>query len=182
MLITISGAQGVGKSTLIKELIKRGWYSPPSIARELKKRGHGINRDGNDNTQIRVLEEHINRAKKYLNSNEDVVLDRSIIDGMVYTKYLYDHQRVSLSTLHKFENATNIYINYYDKIFYIPPEFDIIPDGYRDGDREFRNKIVDIFDYYIDKYNIDVIKLRGSVEDRLNSLYDNIEKTDIRGI
>ena len=55
----------------------------------------------------------------------------------------------------------------YDIIFYLSPEFDIIPDGTRSTDEKFRNEVVEIFEQLIKEFSLTVVKLTGTVEERL---------------
>ena len=56
-----------------------------------------------------------------------------------------------------------------DVIFYTDPAIPLIDDGERSIDVDFRNSIIDKFNFYIKSLN-NVIKLSGSVEDRLDKI------------
>jgi nicotinamide riboside kinase len=73
------------------------------------------------------------------------------------------------------ENVFNYYKDRYDYIFYLKPEFDIVADGTRSINTKFRDEIVDLFDNYIQKVNVPVINLTGSVEERLEKFYSTIK-------
>lgn len=164
MKIAISGAQSTGKSTLINEL-KHSFNTQfiQEITRDLKKQGYKINEEGDDKTQLKIMELH----ERYSLLAEDTFYDRCVLDGIVYTEYLFNENKISKET---FEQALEIFkkvVNRYDIIFYLEPEFDIIQDGERSTSSSFRNNIVAIFKKYIHEYQIPIIIIKGSVEERV---------------
>lgn len=169
MKIAISGAQSTGKTTLINELRKIYQVTfKTEITRELAAKGYLINELGTDETQQAIMNSH----KERLQINEDVVYDRCALDGVVYTHYLFLHNKVSLETLNNSIEMFKDIINQYDIIFYIEPEFEIEDDGQRSSNKEFRDEIVSLFGKYINEYNINIHKLTGSVEERVNQFQD----------
>lgn len=174
MHIAISGAQSTGKSTLLVELEKhlQDFTFKKEITRELKSRGFLINEHGNDETQNEIMKIH----SEYSVLPGNVLYDRCVLDGVVYTHYLYTTNQVSLETL---QNSTQIFrnvIDNYNKIFYIKPEFDIVDDNERSINISFRDEIVNLFDFYIKEYSIDVKILTGSVEERAHQLLKEIRR------
>ena len=166
MKIAITGAQSTGKSTLLDALKKeyKDVQFIEEITRDLKAQGYKINEDGNDNTQVQIMNLH----KKYSDLEGDVIYDRCALDGIVYTHYLYNQGNISEDVFQKSLGIFHEIINSYDKICYLKPEFDIVDDGERSVNIKFRDDIVDIFDYYIRTYNIEVINLTGSVNERVS--------------
>lgn len=174
--LAISGAQSTGKSTLLESLKKE--YPKinfvEEITRDLKSKGFKINEDGNDDTQVQIMNLH----KKYSVLGIDTIYDRCALDGLVYTQYLFNTGNVSEDVHSKSIEIFNEIINNYDIICYIRPEFDIVNDGERSVNLEFRDEIVQLFEYFIDLYNIKVIVLTGTVQDRVNQVKEIIN--DIR--
>ena len=101
--------------------------------------------------------------------------DRCVLDGVVYTEWLWRESKVERWVLDYAENVFDYYKNRYDYIFYLKPEFDIVADGTRSVDARFRDEIVDLFDKYIKRMNVPVITLTGSVEQRLEQFYSTIK-------
>ncbi|EAL2698753.1 hypothetical protein AZ702_09715, partial [Campylobacter coli] len=64
----------------------------------------------------------------------------------------------------------------YDIVFYIRPEFDLVSDGVRSTDLEFRNICSNYYDYYIDTYGINVVNLSGSIDERFETAVKIINK------
>ena len=65
--------------------------------------------------------------------------------------------------------------SHYNYVFYIEPEFDIESDGTRSTDVSFRDGIVEIFDQIIEKKNLKLVKLTGSVRNRINTVVNILE-------
>ena len=173
MIISFTGAQSTGKTTLLNELKKwkefEDYVFIDEITRNVSKLGMNINEKGDDATQTAIMNAHIENLKK----GDNLILDRCSLDGVVYTDYLYLHGRVSRDT---FDYARQVFIETclkYDKIFYLKPEFDIVDDGVRSSSVQFRDEIADIFERYIAEFNLrkwNVVELSGSVEDRLKAI------------
>ena len=173
MIISFTGAQSTGKTTLLNELKKwkefEDYVFIDEITRNVSKLGMNINEKGDDATQTAIMNAHIENLKK----GDNLILDRCSLDGAVYTHYLYLHGRVSRDT---FDYARQIFTETclkYDKIFYLKPEFDIVNDGVRSSSVQFRDEIADIFERYITEFNLgkwNVVELSGSVEDRLKAI------------
>ena len=173
MIVSFTGAQSTGKTTLLNELKKwkefEDYVFIDEITRNVSKLGMNINEKGDDATQTAIMNAHIENLKK----GDNLILDRCSLDGAVYTHYLYLHGRVSRDT---FDYARQIFTETclkYDKIFYLKPEFDIVDDGVRSSSVQFRDEIADIFERYITEFNLgkwNVVELSGSVEDRLKAI------------
>ena len=165
MKIAITGAHSTGKSTLVAELQKdiklsKQFEFRGNITRTIKGGNIKINELGTNETQLLVLSRHLDHY-----TPKNVILDRCALDGLVYTAYLFEKGVVNRETLRiaeaVFENLK------YDIIFYIPPEFDIVDDKTRSTNPEFRNRIVELFEEYMDSYGIFPIRLTGSVKERV---------------
>lgn len=174
--IAISGSHSTGKSTLINALkeipsLSRRFTFKTEILRDIKKTGIKINEFGSDETQLIVMAKHMEYA-----TIPNTILDRCVFDGMVYTAYLYEKNQVKKSTLRV---AESIFENVrYDIYFYIAPEFDIIPDGVRSENVEFRDRIAELFEEYMDAYNLNAIRLTGTVKERTTQFTDNLNAYD----
>lgn len=173
--IAITGAQSTGKSTLLDALKKeyKDVQFIEEITRDLKAQGYKINEEGNDDTQVQIMNLH----KKYCNSDENVIYDRCALDGIVYTHYLYNQGNISEDVFQKSLDIFHEIINSYDKICYLKPEFDIVDDGERSINETFRDEIVDLFNWYIYFYSIPVIMLTGSVEARVQQFKEVFNDT-----
>jgi len=178
MIISFTGAQSTGKSTLFSECKKDGRFNKfnyePEITRFVKKKYNlTINEDGDDITQLAILNRHLYNYLEY--KNKDVLLDRCIVDGLVYTSYQYLTKKVSEEVS---DYATFLFSKLIDKvdiIFYTEPEIPLVNDGERSVNKEFRDTIVNLFEEAINHFNIPVVRLSGSMEERMATIYKTID-------
>ncbi len=170
MKIAFSGAQSSGKTTLVEALRTDAKFKDfqffTSITRDIEAKGFKINEEGNDATQIEIMNEHVRR----LATDKDGIYDRCTLDGVVYTDYLYQQGKVDRETLATAVDMFQATIKKYDYIFYTDANIALGNDGTRSTSIAFKNAIVDAFDFYINKFEIPVISLRGTVEERLKTI------------
>ncbi len=175
MRIGITGAQSVGKTTLLNALRSENIFKDYTICDEVTRRvksyGLPINEDGTDTTQRLIMNEHI--ANVFLHSK--MLTDRTALDGLVYSTYLYKHAKINLPTLHYVMDVFDKVWEQYDHVFYIEPEFDIVNDGTRSIDVAFRDEIADLFDSIIEKKALSMHRVKGSVRNRVNTIMDYLE-------
>jgi len=62
----------------------------------------------------------------------------------------------------------------YDHLFYIAPEFPIEDDGVRSSSEQWQNEIVEIFEDTILEFGLNVIRVSGSVRQRVNIILNTI--------
>lgn len=173
MRIALSGTHSTGKTTLLNELKKQNKLSDyifvDEITRKIQKKGLKINEQGDDETQLHVMQSHIDSLKY-----NDCILDRCVLDGIVYTHYLYNNNTVSQ---HVFEKSLEIFKQHkdsYDYIFFLKPEFPIEKDNVRSTNISFQMDVHNLFLDYIFDYNISVIEITGSIKDRINKVMEKI--------
>ena len=176
-IISFSGAQSSGKTTLLNicqrqscEVLSpfNGYGFVPEVTRLIKNKYNlPINENGTDITQLCIINQHIDNYLTYQDRN--VIMDRCILDGLVYTEYLVEMNQVDSRVLDYARYIYDMLIPKIDVIFYTDPAIPLIDDGERSIDVDFRNSIIDKFNFYIKSLN-NVIKLSGSVEDRLDKI------------
>jgi len=179
MRIAISGAQSVGKTTILNALRSEKIFKDYHIANEVTRRvqsyGLPINENGTDLTQRLIMQEHIVNTFMH----DKFIADRSAWDGFVYSCYLWAKGRISHDTL---DYSRQVFMRVqptYDIQFYIEPEFDIVNDGVRSTNLEFRNDIIRIFDSTAEDYKMNAVILKGSVRERVEQvLYAIKEKNE----
>lgn len=178
MKICITGTHGTGKTTLLNYLkndnsLNNLFDFTEEITRTMSKKGIKINEDGDDASQIALALAHWDIYQNHKN----LIMDRCLLDVLCYTKYLYEHHKCNRYTL----NFVKILFSqvHYDVIFYIEPEFELENDGVRSTDRSFRDEVQRYFNYYIKELNINVVYLKGTVEERLNIISNELKNHNI---
>jgi len=171
MLIALTGAQGTGKTTLLTALrgdkiFHDNFTFVDEIVRTLQKKGIKINESGTDETQRTVMQAHVDNT----NLKGNTLVDRCVLDCMAYTIWMWRHHKINRETYHYCYKVFLDNIMKYDILFYLTPEFDIIPDGTRSTDNKFRDEIVGIFEELIQNFSLTVVRLTGTVEERMTAL------------
>jgi nicotinamide riboside kinase len=174
MRIGISGAQCTGKTTLLNALRSEDMFKKYNICTEVTRTvasyGLPINEDGNDITQTLIMNQHI--VNWFMNSK--MLTDRTVLDGYVYSIYLLETGNIKRQTLNYAREVFNKLIKKYDVLFYIAPEFELEEDGVRSVGVHFRNRIVNLFDSVIVDENVNVVKISGSVRERVEKVVNII--------
>lgn len=176
MRVSFSGAQSTGKTTLLqacKEIYK-DYKFVDEVTRYVRRTYDvKINEIGGTETQLYILAEHI---KNHLRTDENLILDRCILDGYVYTKYQVNQGKVSHSVLEAFNGVYNALMDKLDYIFYTDPsDVKLVDDGERSTDFKFRDDIINLFEDIINykmspKNKEKIIRLKGSVDKRMQTI------------
>jgi len=180
MLVSFTGAQSTGKTTLLnkcKEIYGERFHFVDEVTR-LVKRNYDvpINEQGTDLTQLLIINAHIENAfKKYDENKQGVILDRCIVDGIVYTGYLALEGKVSKWVFDYSRSVFDILMPKMDKIFYTwPYDVELVDDGERSVDKQFRERIIDVFNVLFetqrDVFTNKLIILQGTVEQRMEQI------------
>lgn len=189
MRIAITGAQSTGKSTLLRFLKNdddlKGFEFIDELTRKIAAKGININEEGSNMSQIFTVTIHAENIVK-----DHFISDRCALDGLVYTKWLFDQGKVDQWILDYAVGVAKEVIPRYDYIFYLPPEIPIEDDGIRSADVKFRDDIVALFEKYTRELDIKLIELSGSVKDRARlfkkvlepKLYSTVELKEIESI
>lgn len=178
--LALSGPHSSGKTTLLEALHSTDEFKDidflPEITRQIKERGFDINEAGTLDTQILVMSAHMNN----LLLHNRFIVDRSLIDGIVYTEYLYETMQVPSWFMDYCYNLRNAYVDKYDIIFYLPPEIPLANDGVRSTERHFHEGICKLFEKHIEQvhqsYPNLITTVSGSVEQRVNIVRNAIKK------
>jgi nicotinamide riboside kinase len=176
-LFTFTGAQSTGKTTLLKKVKTLYPYRfdyVDEVTRRIKRFGVPINNEAKNYnlTQSLIINDHlVNYTKVFEGSDDtvrDLLLDRCIVDGYIYTKYFYKQGKVSSKVFNFAEYWFKELTPKYDVIFYTnPADVKLIDDGVRSTKAEFRQDIIDLYETeFLDKYD-NICILKGSVEERL---------------
>lgn len=185
MNITFTGPQCSGKTTLLKQMRQtRGmmdqFFYIDEVTRLVKREFNvGINEEGaTDITQLLIINKELENLFKYnyelWSGCLGVVHDRCLLDGLVYTEYFYEKKLVTQSVWSQALNYWNRYHDRYDIIFYPDPyDVELIDDGERSVDIEFRNAIIDKYEkYYLHQFlwKDRIYRLTGTVDERIEQI------------
>lgn len=186
--IVFTGTASVGKTTIVKAVlpILERIYGEPiahiaEVARSLEKRGYKINRDGNMQTQRLIEDEYLRLEGEY--SGKVKIADRSIIDRYSYTILsvgnVEGNNAEEQELLSWYDSNVVEHCKKYSHIFHIPLSDDVKLelDGVRSPDEKYRKEIADLQQDIINSYGLDVHTLRGTVEQRLETIIKVLEKT-----
>jgi nicotinamide riboside kinase len=172
--IGISGAQSVGKTTLLNALRSEKCFKDYAVRNEVtrgvKALGVHINEHGSDISQQLIMKEHIYNLVMF----DDMVTDRTALDGIVYTRWLHEQGKVSDECYAECSKVFHKIISQYDYMFYIRPEFPIEDDGVRSASQKWQDEIVELFDKFIQDFELKVINVSGSVRERVNTILKTI--------
>lgn len=172
MKIALCGPHGSGKTTLLQDLKESNALSNvtflPEITRLIKAKGYSINEHGANETQLLVLSAHIQN----LLYEKNFIVDRCLVDGYVYTHYLYEKNLVSKEVDDFAAFLLKTYISKYEYIFYIPAEFQLVDDKTRSQDLEFYEKVKELFKITIEDLRdcAKITTITGSREQRVNKI------------
>lgn len=173
--VSFTGAQSTGKTTLLNRLKDSDysqWHYVDEVTR-LVQREYGvmINEAGDDITQLLILDKHLHNAIKC--SKHDTIMDRCIVDGLVYTQWLYQNGKVNYQTLAHAEHLFSLLINRIDCIF-LPyhGDVEIHDDGVRSTNTNFRQDVIKLFNNVLERPEVrnKVVVVKGSVEERYQTI------------
>jgi predicted ATPase len=170
-LFVLSGAPSSGKTTLIRELEKRGFKVVHEVAREYIEeelsKGKTLEKIREDELSFqREIVKRKVKIEEELPENEIIFLDRGIPDGIAYCE-LFNVESEWIKKISK---------NRYSKVF-ILEDLDFVEDSVRIEDEETAKKIgKKIFETYLNLgYRIVYLK-KESVENRIELILKSIGK------
>lgn len=185
MRIACTGCQASGKSTFVTDFLKTwpNYTTPKTTYRDLvKKKGLKINKEGTKESQMAILNYHIDEIQRY-GPDDNVILDRCVLDPLIYSLWLHEKNKgdVTDEDIILMLRLVKEGLKLYDIIFWFPMLDVSIPkeDHLRDKDEEYRKEINNLFnaaskDYLGRKATIfptedcpALIDLHGSREERI---------------
>lgn len=172
----VSGAAGVGKTTLIAEIIKLASprYSvklSKDVARSLLSQGVRINTESQVDDYLAFLAV---RFRATLQLQADLVIhERTLLDVLTFME-LNGHAHGWLKELT--EELVQWQIKKLSIYFYVPIEFKTRQDGVRITDPDVNRRVDQITHKLLRKYRPDFVTLTGSVSERVNNVVESLSK------
>jgi thymidylate kinase len=182
MLVGFTGPQCSGKSTLLMKMLHSNLFRKCSFVKEVTRKvasyGYEINDNGDNTTQLFILNEHLHNH----HMSGCVVLDRCIIDGVVYTEWLHKQGKVCKWVLDYAYSLHHMLISKLDIILYPDPEeIELVGDEHRSTDVNFRDDIISLYKQYFEHYpevKEKTVVIRGSVDERFKQIQKQLKKYD----
>jgi nicotinamide riboside kinase len=177
MIVSFTGAQSTGKTTLLNHLVDKNpdVTFVEEVTRRVKREFNlPINEAGGNVTQYMIMADHI--ANVYRKTESDLtVLDRCAVDGVVYTRWLQLQGMVNAEVYSAACMMYDAIIDQYDVIFYTDPaDVKLVDDGERSINEGFRNDIIKLFNDRLEGLD-NVVVLSGTVEERLEIVNKTVE-------
>jgi len=178
MLISFSGVQSSGKSTLLKacqEHYGDRFEFVEEVTRLVKREFNvPINEQGTGLTQCLIINKHIENVLRF-RETKGAIFDRCILDGVCYTGYLHLEGTVPAWVFDYSKQVFERLITMYDVIFYTDPyDIELVDDGERSINKDFRFNMITTFEHVMKRYDHllkdKVVKLKGTVEERMEAI------------
>jgi thymidylate kinase len=178
MLISFSGVQSSGKSTLLKacqEHYGDRFEFVEEVTRLVKREFNvPINEQGTGLTQCLIINKHIENVLRF-RETRGAILDRCILDGVCYTGYLHLEGSVPAWVFDYSKKVFEKLVTMYDVIFYTDPyDIELIDDGERSMNKDFRLNMITTFEHVLKRYDYllkdKLVKLQGTVEERMEAI------------
>jgi predicted ATPase len=172
-MIALIGSHGVGKSTLLRSV--KNYLPHVQITDGNSRIVRAYNKEIGNKLSERDEQVLINRLSDNkwpgLVKQEDLFVTRTPFDHFAYSKAL-GWSDLAEERLRLFEKVgwSNI------KFFYIPIEFELEDDGVRYTDKFFQEEIDKLLVSCIRKYDLDVVNLLGSVQERTETVINEYYK------
>jgi len=159
MKIAVIGTQCVGKSTYVKDFLKKWpmYKTPEKSYREmLKEKNLPHSTKATSETQIVILDFLLDQVTKY-SKDDNIIFDRSVLDCLAYSSWLNLKGELSDELLDQQRILVREALRLYDILFFLPitkvSPVDIKDDGFRDIDPIFREEIDTIFKAFNETYH-----------------------------
>lgn len=164
--IIFTGAHGTGKTTILNEFKNKGKNVITEVVRNLAKDGVKINEMGDEKGQKKIFSTY----EKLLSEQTEYISDRGLIDVLAYSMHLNKKGLVSDKLVKSQFNALKKFVkNNQDIIYcYFPIEFDVVDDGVRSLDEDYRKEIDDNIKEILISLGAPWVTVRGGVEARVN--------------
>lgn len=180
--LAVSGAHGTGKTTVLTALrdalLEQGVKAQlvpevPRIVCEAAGDKEFFRRENNSvERQLTLLMGQPVYESSLAVENDVILCDRSIIDHLAYTRYLFGDSLQEQGLDQVVLSLVGRHMQTYDLVFYVPPEIDPIDDGTRESSREFQLVIDEEIRSLLQALDVEYQLLSGSTEKRLLTLTD----------
>jgi nicotinamide riboside kinase len=180
--IALTGAHGVGKTTLARELTRtlESVYGldvvmTPEVPRLLCEFAGDPTffRRGRNNPlkQVLLLYGQLEYEIEAASSGAKlIVCDRTVLDHWIYSANLFQkaYDDAEIATI--CEMLVAQHLRTYDRLYRLPIEFPPIDDGTREDDERFQREIDTMLLQFLDRHEIAYTSVSGTVEERRDAI------------
>ena len=182
--ILMTGAQGTGKTTLLKALQNEpefdNWKFYTNVVRTMvEEEGITINKEGTSESQKKIFDRYTQIMEDAM--KQPSISDRCIIDVNAYTSWLFDNcdpkdPEYNNLAEEDFKEKRQIVKRKYEfpLLVYLPITFRLQGDGVRSEDEEYQKEIDRKIKQIVDNYGIPYISVSGSTEERVQQIKDAV--------
>lgn len=191
MVISISGVQCTGKTTLVKALMEKEYFKGNTIltcspSKNGFENGIRLNKESSLMDQLWIATTYVKNFIEAINfGTRHLISDRCLLDVLCYTDYhYYKSEGIEMNKWSELRDTITQLLfhveNLYDYHLVLKPEFDLIDNGVRSIDKIYQKEINDLFtanvNMLMDFVPEKLITLTGSVEDRVNCVLSLVEQ------
>lgn len=179
--IAIVGSHGVGKTTLIKELVEKGEFDCEEISgipRQIIKRGFPMGKNSTVDSYVNYINDQFKAQRLATMSIKPLIIsDRTTLDATAYARVnsLLPRPAVPQYFIDMLHEVWLKEVAFFDIIAFIPVEFPMQSDGVRDEGDEYREAISFEIERILKSNNTKYAIIKGSVEERLVLLSSQIK-------
>lgn len=181
MNIAIVGTHCTGKTTLINKFVEQypEWKKITSPTRGAVNFGLKINEEGDSLSQLYMISSDMKTFVESggLRKESNLIFDRCFLDTYIYTVDMEMKEQCKRIISQICYEYWSLMKNYFDFIFWVRPEFEIVGDGVRSIDIDFQKRIDSSFDNYF-KLNpsLKLVLLSGPIENRLQTINSYLQQ------
>lgn len=189
MIVSISGAQCTGKTTLIEALKKeeclKGSLFMGSPSRKGNDRGIKINKEAGIYDQLWIATSYVKEIiESAMSAHDHIISDRCLLDVLCYTEYNRDRSSSEDRPLwdEMVDTVTQLLVHIeplYSHHIVLRPEFKIVDDGVRSTDEVFQKEIDRLFEKNArmlqDFAPRGIHYVSGSIDERVSQVLDIME-------
>jgi len=163
MKIGIMGTHGTGKSTFARtmERVFRKFHEPVAVVTGVARScPWPINQGVTEEAQRWIYHTHMLRELEAMNKAEFVVCDRTALDSLVYAEV-----GGLDAVVDDYLGAALAWMQTYDQLLWFRPSPGrLVPDGQRDCDPAFQERVDQVFAEWISAYFIPVLMVNNKME------------------